>query len=88
MVAATIESGRGAHGVTVDAASRYAYVTNTFAGNVSVVDLARRQVVAHIPVGKEPGGISFSPIAPSKAPARTIRLPLPSMSDAMTDMKG
>lgn len=87
-VVATIDSGSGAHGVTIDAASRYAYITNTFAGNVSVIDLARRRVIARIPVGKEPGGISFSPLAPSKAPARVIRLPLPKMSGATHDMNG
>lgn len=85
-VAATLASGLGAHGVAIDPASRYAYITNTFAGNVSVIDLARRRVVARIPVGKEPGGISFSPLAPSKTSDRIIHLSLPTMSESMPGM--
>ena len=59
-VAATIETGAGAHGVVVDRDGRYAFVTNTYANTVSVIDIAERKVVATVPVGKGPNGISMA----------------------------
>jgi YVTN family beta-propeller protein len=75
-VVGTVETGRGAHGVVVDPSSRHAYVTNIYGGEVAVLDLAQRKVVARIPVGEKPNGISFSPVVPSVRPARSMRLPL------------
>ena len=75
-VVGTVETGRGAHGVVVDPSSRHAYVTNIYGGKVAVLDLAQRKVVARIPVGEKPNGISFSPVVPSVRPARSMRLPL------------
>lgn len=72
----TVETGRGAHGVVVDPSSRHAYVTNIYGGDVAVLDLAQRTVVARIPVGEKPNGISFSTVVPSVRPARSMRLPL------------
>jgi YVTN family beta-propeller protein len=60
-VAKTIETGPGAHGVVVDSAGRYAYVTNIYANSVSVLDIKDRKVVATVPVGKGPNGISVTP---------------------------
>ena len=60
-VAATIETGAGAHGVVVDRDGRHAFVTNTYANTVSVIDVAKRKVVATVPVGKGPNGISMAP---------------------------
>lgn len=57
----TIETGRGAHGVVVDRKGRYAYVTNTYAGTVAVLDVKERKLVAIVPVGKGPNGISVTP---------------------------
>lgn len=57
----TIETGPGAHGVVVDREGRYAYVTNTYANSVSVLDVASRKVVAQVRVGKAPNGISITP---------------------------
>ena len=37
------------------------FVTNTYANTVSVIDIATRKVVATVPVGKGPNGISVSP---------------------------
>ena len=51
-------------------------MTNIYGGDVSVVDLRERKVVARIPVGEAPNGISFSPLAPAKPPAATVRLEL------------
>ena len=55
--------GSGAHGVAVDPTGRQAFVTTTWAGELVVVDLERREVVDRIPVGGEPNGVSFSPVA-------------------------
>lgn len=56
----TIETGPGAHGVAIDRAGRFAYVTNIYANSVSVLDLAARKVVATVPVGKGPNGVSVT----------------------------
>jgi YVTN family beta-propeller protein len=56
-----IETAPGTHGVTVDREGRYAYVTNTYANSVSVLDVKERKVVAVVPVGKGPNGISVTP---------------------------
>ena len=36
-------------------------MTNTYANTVSIIDLAERKVVATVPVGKGPNGISIAP---------------------------
>lgn len=84
-VVGTVETGKGAHGVVVDPSSRHAYVTNIYGDDVAVVDLDERRVVARIPVGREPNGISFSPLALT-GPRRTVALPMPEQDDAMEDM--
>jgi YVTN family beta-propeller protein len=56
----TVETGAGAHGVVIDREGRRAYVTNTYADTVSVLDIATRKVVATIRVGKGPNGISIA----------------------------
>jgi len=60
-VAKTAVTGAGAHGVVVDRAGRYAYVTNMYANSVSVLDAKDGQVVKTVPVGKTPNGISVTP---------------------------
>lgn len=60
-VAATVETGAGAHGVVVDREGRFAYITNTYANSVSVLDLRDRKVLKTVPVGKAPNGISITP---------------------------
>jgi YVTN family beta-propeller protein len=57
----TIETGAGAHGVAIDREGRFAYVTNIYANTLSVLDLKDRKVVANVPVGKEPNGVSLAP---------------------------
>jgi YVTN family beta-propeller protein len=56
-----IATAPGTHGVTIDREGRYAYVTNTYANSVSVLDVNERKVVAVVPVGKGPNGISVTP---------------------------
>lgn len=60
-VAKTVETRLGAHGVVVDGDGRFAYVTNTYAGSVSVLDIKDRKVVATVAVGMGPNGISMTP---------------------------
>jgi YVTN family beta-propeller protein len=60
-VVKSVETGRGAHGVAIDAAGRYAFVTNIYADSVSVIDLKDQKVVANVRVGKGPNGISVTP---------------------------
>jgi YVTN family beta-propeller protein len=60
-VANTVETGAGAHGVIVDRDGRHAFVTNIYAGTVSVLDLKSMKVVANIVVGNSPNGISTWP---------------------------
>jgi YVTN family beta-propeller protein len=78
---AAIVTGRGAHGVVVDPTSTRAYVTNVYSGDVAVVDLGARRVVAHVRVGAKPNGVSYSTLAPARPRGATLHLPLPSMSD-------
>jgi YVTN family beta-propeller protein len=61
-VAATVETGQGAHGIVIDPSSRHAYITNIYSDEVAVLDLAELKVVARIPVGDKPNGISFSSV--------------------------
>ena len=56
-----VETGPGAHGVVVDGAGRYAFVTNIYANTVSVLDVRSAKVVATVPVGRAPNGISVTP---------------------------
>lgn len=57
---ATVETGSGAHGVVVGRDGRRAFVTNTYANTVSVLDLGDRKVIATVPVGKARDGISMT----------------------------
>ena len=57
----TVDTGSGAHGVAIDREGQYAYVTNTYAGSLSVLDIRKRSVAAAVPVGKGPNGVSVRP---------------------------
>jgi YVTN family beta-propeller protein len=58
-VVATIETGKGAHGVVVSPDNKFVYVTNMYEATVSVIDNSTNKLVATIPVDGEPNGISF-----------------------------
>ncbi len=58
-VSAEIRVGRAPHGVVVSADGKYAYVTNVWDANVSVVDLATRKEIVTVGVGDGPNGISY-----------------------------
>ena len=61
-VAKTITTGDGAHGVVVDKNGKYAYVTNSFANSVSMIDINERKVVNTLPVDNNPNGISWGSV--------------------------
>ncbi|WP_133626908.1 YncE family protein [Fonticella tunisiensis] len=58
-VVATIEVGKGAHGVVTSPDNKFVYVTNMYDNTVSIVDNNTNKVVATVLVDKTPNGISF-----------------------------
>jgi YVTN family beta-propeller protein len=86
-VVKTVESGEGAHGVVVDPSGKHAYITNIYGNDVAVLDIAEQKVIATIPVGEAPNGISFSEYAPAPAAAPGVELTLPGggQDDEMTE---
>ena len=45
----------------MDREGRHAYVTNTYEASVSVLDVKDLKVIATVPVGKGPNGLSATP---------------------------
>ncbi len=60
-VVATIETGKGAHGVVTNKDNSRIYVTNMFENTVSVIDNQENKVITQVKVGTTPNGISFTP---------------------------
>lgn len=58
-VVATVEVGKGAHGVVTSDDNKYVYVTNMFDNTVSVIDNENNKVIDTIKVGEVPNGISI-----------------------------
>jgi YVTN family beta-propeller protein len=58
---ATIETGKGAHGLAASSDNKWIYVTNMFDHTVSVVDNVQNKEVAEIKVGQTPNGITLFP---------------------------
>lgn len=56
---ATIETGKGSHGVVTSPDNKRIYVTNMFDHTVSVIDAEQNKVIETIQVGKTPNGISI-----------------------------
>lgn len=54
-----IAAGSAPHGVVVDKAGTFVYVTNLLSEDVSIIDIATNEEVARIPVGEMPNGISI-----------------------------
>lgn len=50
-------------GIVVDPAGRRAWVANSNADKIAVLDLATWQVTGHLTAGKEPDGMAYSPLA-------------------------
>ena len=60
-VAKTLKTAPGAHGVSVSADGAFVFVTNIADDSVSVIDVARQEVVGSVPVGDRPNGIVYGP---------------------------
>jgi YVTN family beta-propeller protein len=58
---ATIETGKGAHGLVTSKDNKFIYVTNMFENTVSVVDNTQNKEITELKVGKTPNGISLMP---------------------------
>lgn len=58
-VVATVETGKGAHGVVVSDDGSRAFIANTVDSTVSVIDTGTQQVTRNIKVGEGSGGITF-----------------------------
>jgi len=59
----TIPTGAGAKDVVLSSDSRWALVTNTGAGTVSVIDVRQLKKVKDLAAGKSPSSIDWSPLA-------------------------
>lgn len=55
----TILAGSAPHGVVVDSAGKFVYITNLLSDDMSIIDVATGKEVARIPVGDMPNGISI-----------------------------
>ncbi|ETI91232.1 YVTN family beta-propeller repeat protein [Clostridium butyricum] len=58
-VIATIETGKGTHGVVVSPDNKYVYATNMYEQTVSVIDNSTNKVIKTVKVDEIPNGISF-----------------------------
>ncbi|MBR0683242.1 YncE family protein [Roseomonas eburnea] len=59
-VVATIETGRGAHGVVVCGAGTRAFVTNLYDDTLTEIDVATQAVRRSFRVGRTPNGVTWS----------------------------
>nr|WP_207307459.1 hypothetical protein [Kocuria rosea] len=80
----SVRTGSGPHGLVIDTTGTRAWVTNTYDDTVSVVDLESLSVLATVPVGDLPNGISFSSRPPGDVEEPSIRLEIPEPSGAAT----
>ena len=63
-----VETGAGAHGVAVSRDGTIIAVTNTYADTTSIIDAATATVLATIPVGAGPNGVTLIEAEPSRRP--------------------
>lgn len=73
-------------GVVIDPSGRHAYVTNIYGNDVAVVDMPERRVVARVPVGEKPNGMSFSSLTVPAESRATVDLGLGGGGDGMQGM--
>lgn len=59
----------------VDPSGQHAYVTNLYGNDVAVLDLDSLTVVARVPVGEKPNGISFSSASVENPGPTSVQLP-------------
>ncbi len=60
-VVATIEAGKGAHGIVTSTDNKLVYVTNMYENTVSVIDNNANKVIGTVAVGETPNGITYKP---------------------------
>lgn len=60
-VIATIETGRGAHGVVVCGDGTRVFVTNLYDNTLAEIDLGTRRVLRRLRVGRTPNGVTWVP---------------------------
>lgn len=60
-VVATVETGRGAHGVVVCGNGTRAFVTNLYDDTLAEIDVATRTVKRRLRVGRTPNGVTWAP---------------------------
>ena len=56
---ATVNTGKGSHGVVTSQDTKFVYVTNMFEDTISIIDNSQNKVVKTLKVGKTPNGISI-----------------------------
>lgn len=61
-VIATVETGRGAHGVVVCETGSRAFVTNLYDDTLTEIDVATQTVRRRIRVGRTPNGVTWAPV--------------------------
>ncbi|RXL78369.1 hypothetical protein EO238_32085, partial [Citrobacter sp. AAK_AS5] len=71
------------HGVVIEPSGRFAYVTNLYDNTLAVLDIPARRMVAVVPTGAGPNGVSFVPGPIAAGPAPQIDLALPPMEHGM-----
>lgn len=57
-VTATLETGKGAHGIVTSSNNKHLFVTNMFDNSVTIIDTEEMKVLETIQVGEIPNGIS------------------------------
>lgn len=60
-VVATIEAGKGAHGLVTSNDNKFVYVTNMYENTVSVIDNNANKMIGTVAVGETPNGITYKP---------------------------
>lgn len=60
-VVATIETGKGAHGIVTSPDNKFVYITNMYDNTVSIIDNMQNKVVGTVSVGNIPNGITYKP---------------------------
>ena len=70
--------------MVIDPTGTHAWVTNSYDDTVSVIDIPTQSVMATIPVGMGPNGISYSPRPPAPSGA-AIALNIPALPATSAD---
>lgn len=86
-VTKSVQVGKGPHSVTLDPAAKTAWVTNLYDDTVSVIDLPRARVIATVPVGDKPNGISLSSRTPQPTSFATVPCPCRARATAAAMMR-